>query len=294
MEGYDFDSDPRWKDYVQRAEFSTPEALNRAKRRWFEKNVTPSSSSSSSSSSSRTHSTSSSYNSRHDNNSGRARGSFGTLSYVWLGFNVLSLVFGVMYAFSLVFTMFKEDWGLPPFFFYSMMCQLVIWGFNLYVQVGPVQFNQQYLMRAFQNDASHYLLYCILFVFMTPTLYVLMPLLIYSVFNAGPVLVAMSPSLGRFWGRVSPFHHKAFSFAIQIEVMLLPILVFYLFTGNASFIAILGHYKFLTFRYITSAASQAIISQYVAKLDGFMMRTPVNGMYLRIRNYLALDTPQVQ
>jgi hypothetical protein len=170
----------------------------------------------------------------------------------------------------------------------AYLAQIAVWTMLLYRQVGRgFSFSGEFVARCFQNDASHYAIYSLLFWGTSDSLYPLTPLLIYSFFNAIPTLALLHPLLQRVNAATYQYRERALSAAVQMEVFLLPYLIVNALFGG-SWIAIPGHYYFLKFRFMFSAHTRAVVTTIVAAIDSKVLAVPaVAQYYFRVRNWFA-------
>ena len=169
----------------------------------------------------------------------------------------------------------------------SLALQVALWLILLNQQVGlsrNFSFTAEFAARCFENDAAHYAVYSLLFFSVAESIFPLIPLLCYSFFNAAASLSRFVPVIGS----VLPHRGIALQYAVRFEVLLLPMLIVSAFFGG-SWIAILGHYNFLKFRYMFSAFTRAVVDALLAFLDlkisGIQLIAPY---YFMIRRWLAL------
>ncbi len=175
----------------------------------------------------------------------------------------------------------------------AFLLQVALWGLMLYRQMAPhFALSGEFAARCFQTDAAHYAVYSLLFWAVSDSIFPLIPLLIYSFFNCIGSLSSLRPLLQRLSVVTFPFRERALSVAVQLEVFLLPLLVVMAFTGG-SWIAILGHYQFLKFRYMFSAHTRAVVDTVMTAVDGGISQVPVVARYyFLVRNWIAPPLPQ--
>jgi hypothetical protein len=112
----------------------------------------------------------------------------------------------------------------------------------------------------------------------------MIPLFIYSLFNAIASWGRLVPSLLR----LEPYRGIALKYAVQFEVLLLPLLVVSAFLGG-SWIAILGHYNFLKFRYMFSHITRSVVDAVLLMIDSKITAVPfIANYYFMLRRWLAL------
>merc|ERR1712136_475706 len=135
----------------------------------------------------------------------------------------------------------------------------VICALRLHQRVPNFQFSRHHLALMLNEDSSHYLLYSLIFVTTAPITMVLIPITLFALLHAcsytRQVLDVMGPHTAqpvrKLINYVAANQMKLFRFIAMSEIMILPMLVFQLFTGRPSIFAIFMHYKFLTMRYMS-------------------------------------------
>lgn len=151
------------------------------KRRWYAKFVDPTFEDASSPSSSRPSASSRPAGSGATSAPPPGRGSSAAsvnVEEAWLWLNVASVACAALYLLGFLFLPFAST-----FYSLAMYAQLGVWGISLYRAVGVPTLTAEFAMRAFSNDAAHYLLYSLIFAFHVPSIPVLVPVITYSAFN---------------------------------------------------------------------------------------------------------------
>ncbi len=176
---------------------------------------------------------------------------------------------------------------------FAYLAQLALWTLTLVRQLGGgFSLSAEFVARCFQNDAAHYAIYSLLFWATSDSLYPLVPLLIYSFFNSISTLSALHPLLHRVYTATYQYREKALAAAVQFEVFLLPYLIVNALFGG-SWIAIMGYYYFLKFRYMFSANTRAVVTAIVGTMDAKVQAVPaIARYYFMVRNWFAAPLPQ--
>lgn len=185
-----------------------------------------------------------------------------TTFYVWLGLQCASVLFYIMLFFSSAASFATYSW-------YLFACQLVVYGMAAHNRHGMIQLNAQYAMRAFQDANVHYLMYCLVFLMnpggLVPPLPVVVPALFHALRALNPIVNhSLFQSIS---ARIFIWEPKAQQFLVQLEVLLVPLLLFQLLTGSGSIFSVFGCYQFVKFRYMMSQATREVVHLYVGKMD---------------------------
>ena len=283
MDKFDFAGNADFQAYLKRVDLDAT-SLDKVKQKWFQKTfpaASTSSSSSPSSSSSSAPRPSAPPASSRSAPSSSAPPSGGRVDAI-VGLQAASLVLSVLFLGSVVVPALSGALRL------AFLAQVALWLLVLRRQVGgQFALSAEFAAQCFQRDAAHYAVYSLLFWGVADSLLPLLPLLVYSFFNCITVLAPLHPLLARLTSLSHPHRERALSMAVQLEVLLLPLLVVFVFMGG-SLLAVFGHYNFLKFRYMFSATTRAVVDYYVGIVDSKIVAVPfVSKYYFMVRNWLA-------
>jgi len=206
---------------------------------------------------------------------------------LWCGAAVASLVFWIMMVVS---------YATPQLFavnyYRFFICQALSYAISVYVACGIPQFNSEWAIRVFQQNDTHYLMFCLIFMLMSASFVVTLPLIIYSVYGVMTIIQSFPAVASKLpLHLLSSRQAQAHALAVQIEVLLFPFTIAQVILGKMSIFAPIGCYQFLKFRYMISPHTRIKVDHLLHQCDSLAHRylpaMPLS-IYQRIRAFFAL------
>ncbi|XP_059151075.1 transmembrane protein 33-like [Physella acuta] len=128
---------------------------------------------------------------------------------------------------------------------------------RLHQRVPVVQLNMAFLRDLFAEDASHYLMYCIIFLNTYPLTISLIPVFMFALLHAcsftKTILNLMGPASLMFVRnmitKLEAQQVNILRFIASTEILLMPVIVILIFSGKCSLFLPFIYYRFLSLRY---------------------------------------------
>ncbi|XP_026473617.1 Krueppel homolog 2 isoform X2 [Ctenocephalides felis] len=128
---------------------------------------------------------------------------------------------------------------------------------RLHQRLPRVSISRQFLAQLFLEDSCHYLLFSLIFLYVSPVLLVLLPIVLFAALHSASYSLTLLDTLGQnsWWGArlmISLIEFQSrniLRLASFSEIMIMPLTVILIFFGRASLFTPLMYYHFLTLRY---------------------------------------------
>ncbi|XP_006824874.1 transmembrane protein 33-like [Saccoglossus kowalevskii] len=128
---------------------------------------------------------------------------------------------------------------------------------RLHQRLPRIQLTREFFGMMLLEDSCHYLLYSLLFANSHPITLVLTPVMLYALLyamNYTRTLLNMLnpnalPGVHNLINKLAAKQQQIFRFIALNEIILMPCIIFMIFTGRCSLILPFIYYRFLTFRY---------------------------------------------
>ncbi|EDV20572.1 expressed hypothetical protein [Trichoplax adhaerens] len=180
----------------------------------------------------------------------------------------------------------------------AIMCGAITSSIRTYQRSPPFQMSREYLNQLVREDSFHYLLFCFLFMAHMPITPVLFPVGIFALLHActftTTLLNLTSPgSFQMLRGLTSYVHQKQqmlMMFAASTEVILMPMVIFQLFSGGGSILLPFVYYRFLCMRYTSqrNPYSRQVFYQYRLAIE-YLTSRPSCPAFLRTFGYRFIN-----
>jgi len=316
FETFNFDSDPRWKEYKTNTDVphvSDAEGVEyRLKLRFYKKFIdanydpykkqeAPSANSSSSTSSNPSNQSARRQSAPPTSNTQSVRSGMNIMQYVWLFSHVSVLVNAFFYLVPLVGT---SEGNYSRAFFSATIANAI----SLFNAVGVPRFNRETLQRIMMNDSTQYVMLYLLMSTYSPFIIALIPPVVYSFYhicnsvNANTGII--HPSIAGIYRKilepkvrlVLSQEQNSLMWVTQVEVMTMFAIIFNTIIGYGSIFLCLVYYWFLTHRYMLNYQTRMICDALGVKLDQFFYGPScpaiISKFYGYIRNYLRNSVQQ--
>jgi len=163
---------------------------------------------------------------------------------------VATMVFTVGYILPLM--------GNPYNSYYkALMASAATSALRLHQRLPQVQFNRQFLGLFLAEDAAHYLIFSMLFLYAAPITLVLTPVFLFALLHFASYTLTLLDTLGQnsWWGArmlislVELQSRNILRLVAFHEVFLLPFTVMMIFAGKTNLVTPFLYYRFLSLRY---------------------------------------------
>jgi hypothetical protein len=170
---------------------------------------------------------------------------------LWLT-RIATLVFCVTYIIPVI--------GNPTQSFYkALMANAATSALRLHQRQStqPYSTFQNFFQQILQEDSAHYLFYSLIFLYSAPITIVLVPVFLFALLHAASYSLTILDTLGQnsWWGArmlISFVELQSRNMLRMIafnEIFLMPMLILFIFSGQASLLTPLVYVRFLTLRY---------------------------------------------
>jgi len=150
--------------------------------------------------------------------------------------------------------------GNPTQSFYkALMANAATSALRLHQRQSSVPYTsfQEFVQQILQEDSAHYLIYSLIFLYSAPITIVLVPVFLFATLHGASYSLTLLDTLGQnsWWGArmlISFVELQSRNMLRMIafnEIFLMPMLVLFIFSGQASLITPLVYMRFLSLRY---------------------------------------------
>ncbi|BFZ14459.1 hypothetical protein BsWGS_17498 [Bradybaena similaris] len=154
---------------------------------------------------------------------------------------------------------FLPLFGDNPNIFYqrALIAAAATSALRLHQRIPQVQLNMEFLRHLFTEDSSHYLIYCVIFLYSYPVTMCLIPVFLFAVLHAcsftKTILNLMGPTSLMFVrnmiSKLEAQQVNILRFIASTEIFLMPAIIILIFSGKCSVFLPFLYYRFLTLRY---------------------------------------------
>ncbi|KAN0040087.1 hypothetical protein ACTA71_011972 [Dictyostelium dimigraforme] len=272
FDSYDWENDPNWKEFT-----GTSTSINKLKEEYFKKNIDPNYKGSNStttqrpsSSSTTTNSTSSTTNSNNTSSSTRTSTSSTTgpkptfrrfLYGAWVIAQTSVIFFTLLYFIS----------GNPYFFYKALLGATIAYSIPIFNTFEGRTPDRALAAQLVQNENAQFVFYCMIFYFLgSASLVYLLPNFIYSFFHMLKLLIPYTsrvPFIKNLLEKLNSFNSKAIDFAISIEINIVLIAFFSIFSSFSNILLVFIYFRYLKLRYQFSQKIKSKVNEYSQMVD---------------------------
>lgn len=169
----------------------------------------------------------------------------------------------LLWATRVATILFTVGYILPIFgnphnsYYKALMASAATSALRLHQRLPQVQFNREFLGLFLSEDAAHYLIFCMLFLYAAPITLVLVPVFLFALLHFASYTLTLLDTLGQnsWWGArmlislVELQSRNILRLAAFQEVFLLPFTVMMIFAGKTNLVTPFLYYRFLSLRY---------------------------------------------
>uniref|UniRef100_A0A0B7B2I0 Transmembrane protein 33 n=1 Tax=Arion vulgaris TaxID=1028688 RepID=A0A0B7B2I0_9EUPU len=149
--------------------------------------------------------------------------------------------------------------GDNPYIFYqrALIAAAATSALRLHQRIPHVRLNMEFLRHLFTEDSSHYLIYCIIFLYSYPVTMCLIPVFLFAGLHAcsftKTILNLMGPTSLMFVRnmitKLEAQQVNILRFIASTEIFLMPAIIILIFSGKCSVFLPFLYYRFLALRY---------------------------------------------
>jgi len=310
---HDFENDAGWKEYLNKVSVVSdhPDIMDKIKKRYYKREINPEWEETKDPKTSSNNNGNSQRSSNNTNPSQQAnspppqrtnttssRGARNpspfetgllTKKSVWFIANVSVVIHAILYLIPIIDTSAGN-------FRRALISAMITYAIVLYTTFPRFPgFSLQAWAPIFMNENTHYFLMCLIFLNTPMPISIgLFPLVLYSFYHVldnTRVYTQKYPKVDHFAQKAKDFQTQAMLIAAQIEIFVMLLLLFLLFTGNGSIISVFMYFQFLQYRYVSSSYSKLVWSGWSTKMDELfnhpIVPTLLRTIYLKAKGLLA-------
>jgi len=314
---HDFENDAGWKEYLNKVSVVSdqPDIMDKIRKRYYKREVNPEweeskdPKPSSNTNNSNTEPKQRPTNSTTSSSSQRANSpppqrtnapprtthpspfDSGLLSKksVWFFANISVILHSILYVIPLIDTSAGN-------YRRALFSAMVTYGIVLFSTFNRFPgFSLEAWSPIFMNENTHYFLMCLIFVNTPMPISIgLIPLVIYAFYHVldnTRGYIQKYPKVESYAAKAKQFQTQGLLIVAQLEIFVMLLLLFLLFTGSGSIISVFMYFQFLQYRYVSSTYSKLIWGNYSTKLDGWVnypaVPALVRTIYFKVKGLLA-------
>lgn len=161
-----------------------------------------------------------------------------------------TVIFSISYIFPIV--------GNPYMSYYkALMANAATSALRLHQRMPRVQLSREFLAQVLLEDSAHYIFFSLIFLNSEPITASLIPVFLFAVLHAASYSLTLLDALGQnsWWGArmlisLVELQSKNILRTIALtEILMMPLIIVFVFTGRASLLAPFLYYRFIGLRY---------------------------------------------
>ncbi|XP_031624326.1 Krueppel homolog 2 [Contarinia nasturtii] len=165
-----------------------------------------------------------------------------------------SRVLTILFAFGYVLPIFGNAQNA---FYKVLLANAATSALRLQQRMPRLSFSRQYLQLLLVEDSCHYLFFSTIFLYVSPFILILFPVVLFAILHAASYSLTLLDQLGQnsWWGArlmislVELQTTNILRLAALSEILLMPLVVFFVFMGRAGLMTPFIYYHFLALRY---------------------------------------------
>ncbi|XP_043266436.1 Krueppel homolog 2 [Venturia canescens] len=162
-------------------------------------------------------------------------------------------IFSILFTIGYIIPLFGNRYNA---YYKVLMSSAATSALRLHQRVPRVQFNMQFVEQLLLEDSCHYLLYSLIFLYVSPVLLVLAPVVLFAIMHSASYSLTLLDCLGQnsWWGArlsislVEFQSRNILRFCALCEIMVLPLTIILVFSGQAGLFTPFIYYQFLKMR----------------------------------------------
>lgn len=160
----------------------------------------------------------------------------------------------ILFTVGYVFPLFGNPYNS---YYKALMANAATSALRLHQRLPAVQFNRAFLGQFLSEDAAHYLMFSMLFLYAAPITLVLVPVFLFALLHFASYSLTLLDTLGQnsWWGArmlisLVEFQSRNILRLVAFhEVFLMPFTVVMIFMGKTNLVTPFLYYRFLSLRY---------------------------------------------
>ncbi|XP_057319779.1 Krueppel homolog 2 [Microplitis mediator] len=209
-------------------------------------------------------------------------------------------VFTILFTVAFLIPLFGNPYNA---YYKALMSSAATSALRLHQRVPVVRLNMQFIEDLLLEDSCHYLLYSIIFLYVSPVTMVLIPVLLFATLHAASYSLALLDTLGqnscwpaRLMISIVEFQSRnILRLCGLLEIMILPLTVILVFTGRAGLLTPFVYYQFFKMRLSSrrNHFTRNIFHELRNALSSVSTRPSMPGMVRWLINGLLRVTQQM-
>ncbi|KAF0752671.1 Krueppel 2-like [Aphis craccivora] len=160
----------------------------------------------------------------------------------------------IIFTFAYILPLF---WNPASAYYRILLANAATSALRLHQRLPAMQISLQFLTQLFKEDSCHYLLYSVIFLYVSPNILVILPVFLFSTVHFASYSLTLLDLLGQnaWWGArllisLVEFQSRSILRLIAFsEILVMPLTLFMSFFGRSGLLSIVFYYHFLTLRY---------------------------------------------
>lgn len=160
----------------------------------------------------------------------------------------------IVFTFAYVLPIF---WNPGSAYYRVLLANAATSALRLHQRLPTMQISVQFLTQLFKEDSCHYLLYSVIFLYVSPHILIILPVFLFSLIHFASYSLTLLDLLGQnsWWGArllisLVEFQSRSILRLIAFsEILVMPLTLFMSFFGRSGLLTIVFYYHFLTLRY---------------------------------------------
>ncbi|KAM9958113.1 hypothetical protein ACTFIW_013089 [Dictyostelium discoideum] len=261
FDSYDWENDPNWKEFT-----GTSTSINKLKEEYFKKNIDPNyKNSSNNTTTQRPSASTSSPTSSSSSSTTRTTRSKPTFRRFLYGAWVIAQISVIL------FTLFYFISGNPYFFYKALLGATIAYSIPIFNTFEGRKPDRALAAQLVQDENAQFVFYCMIFYFLgSSSLVYLLPNFIYSFFHMLKIVIPYTssvPFIKNLLEKVNSTNAKAIDFAISVEINIVLIAFFGIFSSFSNILLVFIYFRYLKLRYQFSQKIKSKINEYSQMVD---------------------------
>ncbi|XP_050543945.1 Krueppel homolog 2 [Daktulosphaira vitifoliae] len=160
----------------------------------------------------------------------------------------------IIFTFAYLVPLF---WNPASAYYRILLANAATSALRLHQRLPTMQISVQFLTQLFKEDSCHYLLYSLIFLYVSPNILIILPVFLFSLIHFASYSLTLLDLLGQnsWWGArllisLVEFQSRSILRLIAFsEILVMPLTLFMSFFGRSGLLTIVFYYHFLTLRY---------------------------------------------
>ncbi|XP_011495429.1 PREDICTED: Krueppel homolog 2 [Ceratosolen solmsi marchali] len=198
------------------------------------------------------------------------------------------------------FTYFYPIFGNPYDAYYKVLLSCIATNLlRLHQRIPRISFTMEFVRMLFWEDSFHYLFYAFIFQYNSPITVVVAPIFLFALLHFSSYTLTFLDCLGQNrWSAVRLFisliefqSRNILTFCALCEILIMPLTIFFIFTGRSGYLTPVFYYQFLQMRLASrrNPFTRNVYIEITNSLNNISMKPNVPDVLKRIiTNFVEL------